>query len=132
MKLRLLLVATLLLCVLPGRSGAQDQSTRFRIGSVGDTTISFMTGDSKWVRRGQLGTAVDPRRRDTLVARFQVLSVGGGQATALITGQTTAVTTDHVALLLQPAQSWIRSRTFWLGLLLGGAVGAGVGISLSP
>jgi hypothetical protein len=113
-------------------AGAQEQLARFRITSVGDTTLAFSTGTSKWIKRGVQGTAVDPRRRDTLVARFQVIGVNEGLATAVITGQTTAVSTEHIVLLLPPRESWIRSRTFWLGLLLGTAVGVGAGAAISP
>jgi hypothetical protein len=120
------------LALLGPASGAQEQSARFRIAAVGDTTFSFGIGPSRWVKRGQLGTAVDPRRRDTLVARFRVLSVDGAEVTALITGQTTAVTTEHVALMIEPPRSWIRARTLWLGLLLGTAIGFGAGTALSP
>jgi uncharacterized membrane protein YoaK (UPF0700 family) len=75
------------------------------------------------VRAGAAGTAIDPRRRDELVARFRVLGVREGSATALVTGQTTAITTDHVATMEEPRRPWYRHRTFWSGLILGAALG---------
>lgn len=103
---------------------AQSRTVRFEIASVGDTTLSFRVGEARWVRPGQVGTAVDPRRRDQMVARFRVLFVNNREATAVVTGQTTAVSTDHVATLVEPRRPWFRSGTFWTGLLVGGAVGA--------
>jgi hypothetical protein len=104
--------------------GAQQTATRFEIIAVSDTTLSFRTGLATWVGRGQTGSAVDPRRRDQLVARFRVIAVRDGVATALVTGQTTAVSTDHVATLHRPSRPWFRAGTFWAGLLVGGALGA--------
>jgi hypothetical protein len=111
------------------RAGAQERIERCPISSVGDTTLAFKTGSAKWIKSGQTGSAVDPRRRDALVARFRIVSVSAGDVTAVITGQTTAVSTDHVALLAEPPRSWVRSKPFWLGLVLGAALGA-VGASL--
>lgn len=73
----------------------------------------------RWVRPGQVGTAIDPARRDALVARFRIVTVQEGAATALVTGQTTAVSTDHVATLEEPKRSWFRNKAFWSGLFLG-------------
>jgi hypothetical protein len=97
---------------------------RFPITSVGDSTFSFHSGSARWVARGSEGAVVDPSRRDALVAHFRVLSVLHGDAIALVTGQMTDVTTDHVAVLEAPGRPWYRVRLFWLGLFLGGAVGA--------
>ena len=107
-----------------GAVAAQQRTVRFEIIAVSDTTLSFRSGDAHWVRRDQTGSAVDPRRRDALVARFRVVRVRNGVATALVTGQTTAVSTDHVATLREPPRSWFRAPTFWAGLLVGGALGA--------
>jgi hypothetical protein len=105
---------------------AQESATRFEITEVGDTTFTFRLADrSGWVRSGLAGIAVDPRRRDLLIARFRVVGVREGLATALITGQTTLVETEHVALLTRPRTPWYRQRAFWVGLLLGGGIGAG-------
>jgi hypothetical protein len=66
---------------------------------------------------------VDPRRRDALIARFRVESVREGSATAVITGQTTAIIPEHVAVLDEPRRSGYRSPAFWIGILIGGALG---------
>lgn len=108
----------------PAIAGAQQKTVRFEITAVGDTTLAFRTGTATWVARGQAGTAVDPRRRDQLVARFRVIAVRDGLATALVTGQVTAVSTDHVATIEPPRRPWFRTGTFWSGVLLGGALGA--------
>ncbi len=103
---------------------APARSARFEISAVGDSTLSFRTGNVRWVKPGQSGTAVDPRRRDALVARFRILSVRNGDVVALVTGQTTAVSTDHVATVPEPGRSWVKSKSFWSGLFVGGAIGA--------
>ena len=127
------IVAVLGLALLPGLPGgilaAQQRTVRFEITAVSDSTLLFRTGSEHWVRTGQLGAAVDPRRRDQLVARFRILSVREGLATALVTGQTTAVSTDHVATLMPPSSPWYRSRRFWVGVMVGGAVGAGASLA---
>ena len=103
---------------------AQASATRFEIVEVGDTTFTLrLGGQGDWVRGGQRGIVVDPRRRDVLIARFRVTRVRGDVATALITGQTTVVDPEHVALLTRPERPWYRQPTFWVGLLLGGAIG---------
>ena len=105
------------------RLDAQDTAQRFEITTVGDTTFQFAVPNAPWVSRGQQGIAVDPRRRDGLVARFRVLSVANGIADALILGQTQKVTTDHVALVTPPPPRFYSRWTFWSGLgagLLGG------------
>jgi hypothetical protein len=112
-----------------GTLSAQQAAVRFEITSVSDTTLVFRPGTAIWVRPGQIGTAVDPRRRDQLVARFRIIGVHGGLATALVTGQTTAVSTDHVATLVPPRAAWYRSRNFWVGVLVGGALGAGASLA---
>ncbi len=112
--------------LLTGEAQAQAAArvARFEITAVGDTTLSFRVTNARWVKPGQAGTALDPRRRDAMVARFQVIAVRNNEALALVTGQTTAVSTDHVATVPEPRRSWVKSRSFWGGLLLGGALGA--------
>lgn len=102
---------------------AQASATRFEITEVGDTTFVVRLGEHDWVRTGLRGIVVDPRRRDVLIARFRVTATSEGEAVALITGQTTVVQTEHVALLTRPETPWYRQRTFWAGLFLGGAIG---------
>jgi len=102
---------------------AQSRAVRFEITAIGDSTIEFRTGLARWIRPGQLGVAVDPRRRDALIARFRVESVREGSASAVITGQTTALTADHVAVLDEPRRSAYASPAFWIGIVVGGALG---------
>ena len=102
-------------------------AVRFPIEQVGDSTFVFPVRNNRWVAAGQRGQALDPARRDTLVARFRVLAVSRGRATALVTGQTTEVTTDHVAVLERVTAPWYRQWTLWVGLLVGGAAGAALG-----
>lgn len=121
------LFALLPLASRPAR--AQDVATavRFEIAETGDSTFSFFVGGNRWVQRGQRGMTVDPRRRDVLVARFVVLRVASGRATALVTGATSPVSDQHIALLDRPTQPWYRRSEFWWGAILGAAVGLGAG-----
>ncbi len=109
---------------LPRATRAQEAAYRFEILTVGDSTFTFAVMRQSWIRRGMRGIAVDPRRRDALIARFRVLAVANGEATALVTGQTTAVGTEHMALLQRPKRSWYVQPLFWIGAVLGGVVGA--------
>ena len=113
----------------PRRAAAQDlqRATRFQISGVGDSTFVFALGSAKWVRVGGHGIVVDPRRRDALVAKFEVLRIDGGSATALITGETMRVTIDHFAVLEEPRMPWFAQRTFWVGAALGVVIGVGFG-----
>jgi hypothetical protein len=121
----------LLMLMLAAGAGApleaQETAVRFEIAGVADSTFSFAVGRHEWVAGGHRGIVVDPRRRDALVARFRVLRVREGLATAVVTGQTTALTTQHAALLTQPAPPFWRQPTFWIGLMIGGVVGWAVG-----
>ncbi|MGI8843900.1 MAG: hypothetical protein ACR2HZ_09380 [Gemmatimonadaceae bacterium] len=105
--------------------GQQRPPARFFINTVGDTTFTFLVPSDPWVEPGTQGIAVDPARRDSLVARFRVSRVDWGEATAVIIGQTTAVTEAHVVMLRMPAPPWYR-RHFWIGLLTGAGIGAGI------
>ena len=98
-RLALLFVLALGLGALAPRAGAQERAVRFEITEAQDTVFSFAVGRYPWVAPGQRGIVVDPRRRDVLVARFRVLRVQDGVATALVTGQTTTLSTSHAALL---------------------------------
>lgn len=106
-------------------SSAQAQEARFQVTSVGDSTVNFSVGSNKWVAAGNKGIVVDPKRQDVLVARISVLSVRGGTARAVITGQTTTVEPGYVALLERPATRFFSKRDFWLGTLLGAVLGFG-------
>lgn len=110
----------------PPTLGAQDLSQRFSIAEVRDTVFTFAVGNTRWVKPRQLGVAVDARARDLLVARFRVLSVRNGLATALITGETTRLAPVHTVVMRRPPERWYRNRYFWAGAivgLLGGAAG---------
>lgn len=124
-------LAALLLVLAPSRGVAQSISARrFEITSAGDTTFSFAVQNQGWIKPKLKGIAVDPRQRDAMVARFEVLSVRDGVATALITGATGRVTRDHVAQLNEPPRKWWKNGGTWaglgLGLLAGLAVGSGM------
>lgn len=108
-------------------SEAQVGGVRFEITQVGDSTISFPRGTAGWVRRGQVGIAVDPRRRDALVAQFRVVSVDSGIATAVLTGSTTRPLTEHIAILHRPGRAWFRTPLFWGSLAVGFALGVMTG-----
>jgi hypothetical protein len=128
MRYRILLALALFAGLAAPRAVmAQDSAVRFEIRSVGDSTFTFAASQAPWVAKGQKGIAVDPRRRDGLVARFVVLGVDGGTANALILGQSQKVTTDHVVLLRPPQSHWYASKRFWGGALGGLAVGLVVG-----
>lgn len=129
-RLASLLVATLALGALVPRAQAQERAVRFEIIETQDTTFSFSIGRYGWVAPGQKGIVVDPRRRDVLVARFEVLSVQDGLATALVTGQTTTLSTSHAALLDEPRRAFWRRGAFWGGLLLGIGLGFAGGTAL--
>ena len=116
-------------------SGQQVPCQRFDISSARDTTFTFALVGRDDIVRGRTGRVVDPRRKDALVARFQVLRVDGGVATALVTGQTADVATAHIALVDETksasgTRSFFRSATFWIGALIGVAAGVAVGSGL--
>jgi hypothetical protein len=123
------LIAALLVAT-PLAGEAQETSVRFEIASAGDSTFTMVVRRHSWVRPGLYGIVVDPRQRDILIARFQVIAADSANAMGLISGMTTRVTTDHVALLDQPPPAsppWHRRRSFWLGVLIGAAAGLGIG-----
>ena len=115
--------------LLAAPADAQRRAERFYVDSVADSTFAFRIGaGDDWVRVGAMGIAVDPARRDALVAQFRIVSVWGNRATALVTGQTTFVTVDHIALLDRPPRRFYREGTFWSGTLLGVLLGVGGGL----
>jgi len=117
-----------------GRSLVDPSSAvRFEIVAVGDTTFAFLAPRADWLRPQMRGIVVDPRRRDVLIARFVVLDARGDSATALVTGQTTRVVADHVALLSKPPLpprviSRVERRRFWSGAAIGGLFGLIAGL----
>ena len=121
---RLTLVLVLALGSSAAPADAQFRGVRFEITQVSDTTFRFSRGNAGWVRVGASGNAVDPRRRDALVARFRVARVDSGLVTAVITGQTTRVATEHIAVLAEPPKPWYKGITFWAGTVFGVVIGA--------
>jgi hypothetical protein len=106
---------------------AQFRGVRFEITQVGDTTFRFPRGTAAWVTPGRTGIAVDPRRRDVLVARFRVIRIDSGLVTALVTGQTTRVATEHIAVMSEPPKPWYKGITFWGGAVFGTIIGFAIG-----
>ena len=129
---RQVFAGALLAGILAARSdlAAQETSARFEIASAGDSTFTLVVGRHPWVRPGLYGIVVDPRQRDVLIARFQIIAADSANAMGLVTGMTTRVTTEHVALLDRPpppVPPWHKRRSFWLGVLFGIAAGFGIG-----
>lgn len=104
---------------------AADGERRFTIVAVTDSTVTLLAPRERWMRRGTYGIAVDPRQRDALVGRLRVLARAGDSAVALVTGQTTRMTTDYVAIFRRPATPMLRQQAFWGGLFAGLAAGVG-------
>jgi hypothetical protein len=119
------------LALAAGRGGAQDLSQRFSITSAGDTTFTFAIGKTGWVKPKQRGMAVDAQRRDALVARFRVIGVRNGVATALITGQTTPVTSAYTVVMQRPPERWYSNARFWAGAVVGVVAGVLAGVSVN-
>ena len=119
------LTLSIFLLAAPGAGAlrAQQGAYRFNIASAGDSTFSFPLSRDSWVKKGMHGIAVDPARHDALIARFVVTRVKGDSAVALVTGQTTRMTTDFVALLERPSKPWYLRPTFWLGGVFGAIIG---------
>lgn len=118
-------------CAPPRVTGVRDPAgaRRFEILDAADSTFKFVVTGTKWIRAGQAGIAVDPRRRDALVAQFVVQRRVADTATALITGQTARVAPQHVVLIDPPRTRLVRRRDFWMGVLTGGLLGAGAALT---
>lgn len=128
MRILVVLVSSLVLLSPPRAAWAQQRDARFEITSVGDTTITFRAGKLTWVVRSPSAIVVDPRRRDALVARLKVLSVSSsGEATAVVTGQTGRITTDHFVVAAEPRSRWYRNALLWMGTAFGLLAGFGLG-----
>jgi hypothetical protein len=120
MKLRLAL------CFVVGFAAAgqaQDRGVRFLVSEVRDSLVEFQQGTAKWIKRGKLGIAVDPARRDALIAQLRIDRVAGGMVTAVVTGQTQPLSADHVVILDEPPPPWYRRMALWAGLAVGAALG---------
>jgi hypothetical protein len=122
-------VATVALIGAPcAAARAQQRDYRFEITQVTDTTVTFRAGRLTWVVRSPSTIVVDPRRRDALVARLKVLSISStGDATALITGQSGRITTEHFVISAEPKTQWYRSPMLWMGTVFGLLAGYGLG-----
>jgi hypothetical protein len=107
-----------------GTAQAQSRGIRFEITQVGDTMFRFPRGTAGWLKPKTTGIVVDPRRRDALVARFQVMRVDSGLVTAQVTGLTTRIAIEHIAVLHEPPKPWYRGITFWAGTVFGVVIGA--------
>ena len=116
---RLLFAAVAALTLGAAPAAAQDLSQRFSIADVGDTTFTFAVGKTRWVKPEHRGVAVDARDGDALIARFEVLEVRRGMATAMITGQTRRVTPQHTVIMTRPPERWYSNPRFWAGAALG-------------
>ena len=99
-------------------------AARFEIESVDDSTAHFRPFEARWLRPGMEVYAVDPARRDALVARLRIVRADSGRLIALVTAQVTRVTTEHFLLAVKPTVPWYRTRRFWWGFVGGGVVGA--------
>ena len=100
-------------------------AARFEIDAVDDSTATFRVFESRWMRAGLSAYAVDPMRRDALVARLTIMRRDSTTASALVTSQVARVTTDHFLLVPPPHTPWWRAQRFWFGALVGSALGAG-------
>ena len=127
MNLRRFLLIAVFALLPAGVASAQVRGTRFEITAVGDSTVSFAVGNATWVHQGITGITVDPRRRDALVAQFRIIRINNGIATGVITGQTTRLATEHVAILEEPKKPWYKTLGFWGGAAVGFMIGAIVG-----
>jgi hypothetical protein len=128
MRLILALCVGLVALTPVSRARAQDRDVRFAITTVGDSTLTFQAGKMTWVVRTKGAIVVDPRRRDALVARVRVLSIGSnGEATAVVTAQAGRVTTDHVVIGTEPPVHWYKNALMWMGAAFGLAAGFGLG-----
>jgi hypothetical protein len=124
------LASALAVAVFAAPVGAQSRSVRFEVDSAADSTFIFPLGRASWVKPRATGIVVDPRQRDVLVARFQVLAVRDGRAVGLVTGQTTDVARGHVALLEEPRDPWYKRADVWTALFVGIATGIGAGAAI--
>lgn len=113
--------------VRPAPDGDGDR--RFLIVAVGDSTVSVLTPRHGWMRRGLYGIAVDPGRRDVLVARLRIMTRVADTAVAVVTGQTTPMSTEYVAIFRRPSTPVLRQRSFWGGLAAGFAAGVAAALA---
>ncbi len=99
-------------------------AARFEIDAVNDSTASFRPQEARWIRVGMSAYAVNPLKRDALVARLRVQAQTGESMTALVTSQVGRVSTAHFLLIMRPAEPWWRGDRFWWGAAAGTVLGA--------
>ena len=115
--------ATACALATPSRLHAQAAFVRFDIVSIDDTTFTFATTGSSWVKPKRTGIVVDPLHCDELIAKFRVTKAHKGTATGLVTGQTARLSPTDVALLTQPHPLFLTRPWFWIGVVAGGVIG---------
>lgn len=103
---------------------------RYAIVGVTDSTVTFLAPGERWLRAGSYGIAVDPRQRDALVGRLRVLHRSGDSSVALVTGQTTRMSTDYIAIFRRPSTPTLRQRSFWGGVAAGAVAGAAAALAI--
>jgi hypothetical protein len=103
-------------------------AARFEIEAVDDSTARFRAGEERWMKPGMTVYAVDPTRRDALVARLRITGAENGRMVALVTAQVTRVSTAHFLLAVKPKVPWYRDRRFWIGAVSGSLAGATGGL----
>ncbi len=117
--------AVVVACALttPARLRAQTAYVRFDIISIDDTTFTFATTGSSWVKASRTGIVVDPLHGDELIAKFRVSKAHKGSAMGIVTGQTARLSGSDVALLTQPHPLFLTRPWFWIGVVAGGVIG---------
>ncbi len=107
----------------PSRLRAQTAYVRFDIISIDDSTFTFATTGSSWVKSSRTGIVVDPLHGDELIAKFRVSKAHKGTATGIVTGQTARLSGTDVALLTQPHPLFLTRPWFWIGVAAGAVIG---------
>jgi hypothetical protein len=92
---------------------------RFAVVELTDSTVRFDASDARWLRPGMIGYAVDPSKKDALVASLSLMGTGGREYKALITGQREPVDSTHIVVFLRPDTPWWRTKHYWGGFVIG-------------
>lgn len=119
------------LVAAPRAARAQQVAVRFEITEASDSTFTFGVGPQRWVSQRSRGIVVDPAKRDALVARFRILNIRDGVVTALVTGQTSQVTTQHFVVMdPPPPPPWHKRSAVWTGTAIGAVLGFVLGAAI--
>ena len=94
-------------------------AARFAVSASTDSTVTFRSAETRWLRPGMRGLVVDPLQRDALVARLTIQRVDTGGTVAIIAGGVSPVALTHVVLFARPSVSWWHDRHFWIGAGVG-------------